>query len=239
MRSEGMAKEMPAATLSVLMPMTSPSWAGRPEWTVTPGAQAATAFNCHAQHPGPQADLAGSARWKPMGLLGVQGAAPSLSGQGPPASSTIGFLIPPSLPLRHQHLTGTPTPVPMLRPLPGRSFSYMSPFPKSSVPIVQVRCSRLQEALLVPSAASLPACCPCRALSLPLTWCSGGATSDPVSPMAAPRGGDCTCRFSGPRRSELNFPIYSVNLTWEGNEPDLGRGQRGGGGRRTSLSSWA
>lgn len=28
MRSEGMAKEMPAATLSVLMPMTSPSWAG-------------------------------------------------------------------------------------------------------------------------------------------------------------------------------------------------------------------
>lgn len=26
MRSEGMAKEMPAATLSVLMPMTSPSW---------------------------------------------------------------------------------------------------------------------------------------------------------------------------------------------------------------------
>lgn len=29
MRSEGMAKEMPAATLSVLMPMTSPSWAKR------------------------------------------------------------------------------------------------------------------------------------------------------------------------------------------------------------------
>lgn len=29
MRSEGMAKEMPAATLSVLMPMTSPSWAER------------------------------------------------------------------------------------------------------------------------------------------------------------------------------------------------------------------
>lgn len=28
MRSEGMAKEMPAATLSVLMPMTSPSWVG-------------------------------------------------------------------------------------------------------------------------------------------------------------------------------------------------------------------
>lgn len=28
MRSEGMAKEMPAATLSVLMPMTSPSWWG-------------------------------------------------------------------------------------------------------------------------------------------------------------------------------------------------------------------
>lgn len=28
MRSEGMAKEMPAATLSVLMPMTSPSWRG-------------------------------------------------------------------------------------------------------------------------------------------------------------------------------------------------------------------
>lgn len=31
MRSDGMAKEMPAATLSVLMPMTSPSWAKRAE----------------------------------------------------------------------------------------------------------------------------------------------------------------------------------------------------------------
>lgn len=31
MRSEGMAKEMPAATFSVLMPMTSPSWAGQSE----------------------------------------------------------------------------------------------------------------------------------------------------------------------------------------------------------------
>lgn len=32
MRSEGMAKEMPAATLSVLMPMTSPSWAKQAEY---------------------------------------------------------------------------------------------------------------------------------------------------------------------------------------------------------------
>lgn len=38
MRSEGMAKEIPAATLSVLMPMTSPSWAG-PSEDGHPGAR--------------------------------------------------------------------------------------------------------------------------------------------------------------------------------------------------------
>lgn len=47
MRSEGMAKEMPAATLSVLMPITSPSWGGdqsgqslrEPKWPLPSAAE--------------------------------------------------------------------------------------------------------------------------------------------------------------------------------------------------------
>lgn len=121
-------------------------------------------------------------RWKPTGPLGVQGAAPTSSGHGAQPPPWSGCLIPPSLSLRHQRLTETPTPVLMLRPLPGLSCMYPSPKPWRQ----EVRCSCLQEALLVPSAASLLAVCPSRALSLPLTWCTGVATCDPVSTMGAP-----------------------------------------------------
>lgn len=58
MRSEGMAKEMPAATLSVLMPMTSPSWVWGDQRAITLRAQEAAALNGKAPCPGPTAALA-------------------------------------------------------------------------------------------------------------------------------------------------------------------------------------
>jgi hypothetical protein len=56
MRSEGMAKEMPAATLSVLMPMTSPSWAEREKcgviWSSASKPQTAAEPRVRALSPG-------------------------------------------------------------------------------------------------------------------------------------------------------------------------------------------
>lgn len=49
MRSEGMAKEMPAATLSVLMPMTSPSWVWEGQRAITLGAPEAAEHRVGAQ----------------------------------------------------------------------------------------------------------------------------------------------------------------------------------------------
>lgn len=87
MRSEGMAKEMPAATLSVLMPMTSPSWAGTPEQAVTPGARAAPAFTATHRSRGPRLTWPAAPLAKELRRgrkLSRQGALGVTSGQGPP-----------------------------------------------------------------------------------------------------------------------------------------------------------
>lgn len=60
MRSEGMAKEMPAATLSVLMPMTSPSWAGRSERQSLREPKQPLPSTAEHHVWDPRADLAGS-----------------------------------------------------------------------------------------------------------------------------------------------------------------------------------
>lgn len=97
MRSEGMAKEMPAATLSVLMPMTSPSWVWGEQRAITLGPKKLLP-SMQSIVSGPRTALAVRPPEKSLGPRGCPGGALGLtSGSGALYSPTVSSHLPSAL----------------------------------------------------------------------------------------------------------------------------------------------